>query len=38
MSYDEIGQVTGISATSAKASFHVAKQKITEYMTAHEAR
>lgn len=38
MSYDEIAQVTGIPATSAKASFHVAKQKITEYMTAHEAR
>ena len=38
MSYDEIAQVTGIPATSAKANFHVAKQKITEYMTAHEAR
>lgn len=32
LSYDEIAEITGVSATSMKANYHVAKEKITYYM------
>ena len=33
LSYDEIAEVTNSSAAAAKANYHVAKEKITYYMT-----
>ncbi len=32
MTYDEIAQITGSTSTAAKASYHLAKTKIIEYM------
>lgn len=36
MSYDEIAAVAGSSAASAKQNYHVAKQKIVEYMNQND--
>ena len=33
MDYDEIAQIADTTAASVKASYHVAKEKITKYMT-----
>ena len=32
LSYSEIAEITGTSAASMKANYHVAKEKIVEYM------
>ncbi len=36
LSYDEIAQVTGSTAAAAKANYHVAKEKIKQYMNQHD--
>lgn len=36
LSYDEIAEVTASSAAAAKANYHVAKEKITQYMNQHD--
>lgn len=36
LTYDEIAEVTGSTATAAKANYHVAKEKIKQYMNQHD--
>ena len=36
LSYAEIAEVTGSTAAAAKANYHVAKEKITQYMNQHD--
>ena len=36
MEYEQIARVTGMSAGAAKANYHVAKEKITQYIKEHD--
>lgn len=36
LSYEEIADATGMTASSAKVNYHFAKNKITEYITSHD--
>jgi RNA polymerase sigma-70 factor (ECF subfamily) len=36
LSYDDIAQITQSTATGAKANYHLAKNRIIEYMTSHD--
>lgn len=36
LGYEEIAQITGSNAAAAKANYHVAKEKITQYMLSNE--
>ena len=36
MSYDEIAKVADSTAAAAKTNYHLAKEKIIEYMTSKE--
>lgn len=36
MEYDEIARITGMSANAAKANYHFAKEKITQYIKDHD--
>lgn len=36
LAYDDIAQITGSTAAAAKANYHVAKEKIVEYMNSND--